>query len=125
VIDRAHREFTEEHLGFLSGIVKLYRGEALEGPDLENSLLKSTFPDGTYRDVAGLCKRATLEDIAAQGHSLNPGRYVGVTEKPADDFVFAEKLEELNEELEALNIEARALEEKIAENVAQLLEVMV
>jgi len=35
VIDRDHREFTEEHLGFLSGIVKLYRGEALEGPDLE------------------------------------------------------------------------------------------
>ena len=56
------------------------------------------------------------------GWSLNPGRYVGVAEKAADDFDFAEKLEELNEELEVLNSEARELEERIAANVAKLLE---
>jgi hypothetical protein len=33
----------------------------------------------------------------------------------------AAQLEELNEELEILNVEARGLEETIAENVAQLL----
>ncbi len=54
--------------------------------------------------------------------SLNPGRYVGVGERPPDDFVFAEKLEELNEELETLNAEARELETRIAENVTKLLE---
>ena len=64
---------------------------------------------------------ATLKEIEAQGWSLNPGRYVGVAEREADDFVFAEKLEELNEELEVLNAEARELEERIGENVAQLL----
>jgi len=53
---------------------------------------------------------------------LNSGRYVGVAEGEADDFDFKERLEELNEELETLNIEARGLEERIAENVAQLLE---
>jgi type I restriction enzyme M protein len=57
-----------------------------------------------------------------QGWSLNPGRYVGVAEKRQDDFDFAEKLEELNEELEVLNSEARELEERIAANVAKLLE---
>jgi type I restriction enzyme M protein len=67
---------------------------------------------------------ATLAEIEAQGWSLNPGRYVGVTEKAADDFDFAEKLEELNEELEVLNSEARELEERIGENVATLLEGM-
>jgi type I restriction enzyme M protein len=47
---------------------------------------------------------------------------VGVTERQeAEDFDFAERLEELNEELEVLNGEARELEERIAENVAQLL----
>ena len=75
-----------------------------------------------YRDVAGLCKVATRAEIATQGWSLNPGRYVGVAARAADEFVFAERLEELNEELEALNAEARALEERIALNVAQLLE---
>ena len=39
-----------------------------------------------------------------------------------DDIVFAERLEELNEELEVLNLEARELEERIAQNMAKLLE---
>jgi len=72
--------------------------------------------------VAGLCKVATLKEIEAQGWSLNPGRHVGVGERPPDDFDFAEKLEELNEELETLNAEARELEDRIAENVTKLLE---
>ncbi len=54
--------------------------------------------------------------------SLNSGRYVGVADKAPDDFIFAERLEELNEELEVLNSEARELEERIAANVAKLLE---
>jgi len=37
-------------------------------------------------------------------------------------FDFAERLEGLNEELEVLNSEARELEERIAGNVAKLLE---
>jgi type I restriction enzyme M protein len=37
--------------------------------------------------VAGLCKIATLDEIEAQGWSLNPGRYVGVAQrKEAEDF---------------------------------------
>jgi type I restriction enzyme M protein len=47
---------------------------------------------------------------------------VGVTEKAADDFDFYERLEELNEELERLNLEARELEEKIAEHIGKLLD---
>jgi type I restriction enzyme M protein len=82
----------------------------------------ATFPDDVYRDVPGLCKVATLAEIEAQGWSLNPGRYVGVAERPAEDFDFAERLQELSEELELLNAEARELEERIGENVVQLLE---
>ena len=79
------------------------------------------FPDGVYQDVKGLCKVATLKEIEAQGWSLNPGRYVGVAERDDDDVDFAERLEELNEELEILNSEARELEERIAHNVSELL----
>ena len=84
--------------------------------------MKEKLPKGKYADVAGLCKIASLGEIEAQGWSLNPGRYVGVAERAADDFEFAERLEELNEELETLNVEARELEDRIAENVAVLLE---
>ena len=63
-----------------------------------------------------------MAEIEAQGWSLNPGRYVGVTARAEEDFDFKERLEEQNEELESLNTEARELEERIAENVAKLLE---
>jgi type I restriction enzyme M protein len=122
-IDRAHREFAPEQVEFLANIVRLYRGEQVETTNGSAALLAEHFPDGVYADVPGLCKVATVADIAAQGWSLNPGRYVGVTARAADDFDFAERLEELNEELEVLNAEARELEERISENVARLLEV--
>lgn len=120
-IDRAHREFTPEQIEFLSNIVRLYRGEDVETENGSAKMLKEKFPKGKYVDVPGLCKAATVKEIESQRWSLNPGRYIGVGERPPDDFVFVEKLEELNEELEKLNIEARGLEERISDNVAKLL----
>ena len=120
-IDRAHREFTTEQIEYLGNIVRLYRGEEPEMANGSALLLEEHFPDGKYIDVPGLCKVATLEQIESQGWSLNPGRYVGVAEREADDFDFYERLEELNEELEVLNVEARELEKQIAENVSKLL----
>ncbi len=121
-IDRAHRDWTPAQIEFLANIVRLYRGEATENLHDSAELVAEYFPDGHYADIAGLCKVATKDDIEAQGWSLNPGRYVGVTARVEDEFDFKERLEELNEELETLNIEARELEERIAENIVKLLE---
>lgn len=116
----------------IATLARLYRGDDLNGFKLEESqfpnlteaqlaTLKSAIKNHKFADIAGLCKVATLKEVEAQGWSLNPGRYVGVTEKTADDVDFATRLEELNEELETLNAEARELEDKIAENVSSLL----
>lgn len=121
-IDRAHREFLPEQIEFLANIVRLYRGQKPENECGSGKLMKETFPKGKYVDVSGLCKVATLKEIEAQGWSLNPGRYVGLAETEDDGFDFGERLEELNEELEVLNSEARQLEERIGENVAKLME---
>jgi len=122
-IDRAHREFTPPQIEFLANIVRLYRGREIETGQGSAELMAEHFPEGAYRDVAGLCKVATLDEIEDQGWSLNPGRYVGVAEREEDaDFDFAEQLEALHEELEVLNAEAHELEERIAENVMTLLE---
>jgi type I restriction enzyme M protein len=120
-IDRAHRDFTPEQIEFIANIVRLYRGEAAESEAGSAYLMKEKFPKSSYADVAGLCKVATLAEIEAQGWSLNPGRYVGVAEREADAFEFMERMEELNEELETLNAKARELQERIAENVASIL----
>lgn len=120
-IDRAHREFTGEQIEFIANILRLYRGEEIEIVSGSKSLMDKHFPKGKYKDVPGLCKVASVKEISDQGHSLNPGRYVGVSEKGGEDFDFYERVEELNEELERWNIEARELEEIIAENVFMIL----
>ncbi len=140
-VDRAHREWTPAQIGFLANLVRLYRGEVPDytlGGDEAEAKLKEVFGspspagrgtkgEGTrafvYKDVAGLCRAATLKEIEAQGWSLNPGRYVGVAAGEAvSDEDFKEQLETLNEELETLNAQARELEQTIAGNVAEILE---
>jgi type I restriction enzyme M protein len=128
-IDRAHRDWTPAQIGFIANIVRLYRGEALDltlGGDEAQAKLQEVFGADVrvaYRDVPGLCKAATRDEIEAQGWSLNPGRYVGVAPGEAvSDEDFKEQLQALNEELETLNAQARELEATIAGNVAGLLE---
>lgn len=121
-VDRAHREFSEQQLEFLANIVRLYRDEKPENTHGSIAMLAERFPNNAYTDVPGLCKVATINEINAQGWSLNPVRYVGVAVGEPDDFDFKERLEELNEELEKLSTEAHDLEERIAENVSMLLQ---
>ncbi len=121
-IDRAHRDFLPEHIEFFGNIVRLYRGEQPEITNGSKALLAEKFPSLHYADVAGLCRVASLKDIEAQGWSLNPGRYVGVADRAPHEFDFAARLEELNEELEKLNVEAKELEERISRNVSTILE---
>ena len=127
-IDRAHREWTPAQIGFIANVVRLYRGEepdfTLGGDDAREKLTEVFGKKPAFADVPGLCKAATVEEIEAQGWSLNPGRYVGVAPgEEVSDEDFKEQLEELNEELEALNAEARELETTIAQNIVEILEV--
>jgi type I restriction enzyme M protein len=131
-VDRAHRDWAPAQIGFIANLVRLYRGEALEAPkvgaaETAAKLFEVFGQNGksgpAYRDVPGLCKVATIAEIEAQGWSLNPGLYIGVAPgEEVSDEDFKEQLETLNEELEALNGQARELEQTIAANVAGILE---
>ena len=121
-VSRAIREFAPEQLEFLANVVRLYRGEAPEFDAGSEAMLAECFPGGSYADLAGLCRSATLGEIEAQGWSLNPGRYVGVGARAADEFDFVERLEGLAEELEVLNAEAEELQLRISDNLPSLLE---
>jgi type I restriction enzyme M protein len=130
-IDRAHREWTPEQIFLLANIVRLYRGEkpdftlggekVIEKLFLALSVKGSDVLDLSYRDIPGLCKAATIDEVR-EGYSLNPGRYVGVAAgQVVSDESLKAKLEALNEELEKLNGEALELQQTIAGNVADLL----
>jgi type I restriction enzyme M protein len=121
-VTRAIREFAPEQLEFLANVVRLYRGQVPEFEADSKGAMGEWFAGKTYVDVAGLCKAATLQEIEVQGWSLNPGRYVGVGERAADGFDFVDRLEQLHEELELLNVEATDLQARVAENVVTLLD---
>jgi type I restriction enzyme M protein len=122
-VTRANRVFDPEHIEFLGNIVRLVRGEKVETEAGTAARMAEAFPDARYRDVPGLCKLSTRDDIKAQDWSLNPGRYVGVAPGQTHDAEeFKAKLDALQEELETLNTEAAQLQTRIAENVAELLE---
>ena len=71
--------------------------------------------------MPGLCKVATIDEIEAQGWSLNPGRYVGTEVEELDDEVFEEKLAAAHAELRALGSKARELQAGVDEVLGKLL----
>ena len=121
-VSRAIRDFLPEQIEFLANIVRLWRGEAVETEAGSKEMLQQHFPEGGYRDIAGVFKVAALDRIEAQGWSLNPGRYVGVGDRNVEDVDFVERFEFLAEELELLNIEAQELDAKITEGVSSILQ---
>ena len=69
--------------------------------------------EGQYQDVLGLCKIATIQEIAEKNYSLTPGAYVGVAEQEDDGVDFYERMNEIHAELAKLNQEANVLMEEI------------
>ena len=80
----------------------------------EREWLVSKFgEDGQYQDVLGLCKIATIQEIAEKNYSLTPGAYVGVAEQEDDGVDFHERMNEIHAELAKLNQEANTLMKEI------------
>lgn len=100
--DRVLRDFTKEDLEKISGTFRAWkRGEG-------------------YADVKGFCKSASLDEIAAHGHVLTPGRYVGAEDVEEDGEPFGEKMARLVKELEGQFEESARLEKEIRKNLKGL-----
>lgn len=99
-IDKSHREWTEEQVDEITSIVRSYRDEK-ESP--------------TYRDIKGLCKVVTIEEVAKNDFSLNPGRYVGsVSSKRKEIVPFGELLKKYNSFLSEQTRESNILDSQIS-----------
>ncbi|MCC7420982.1 MAG: SAM-dependent DNA methyltransferase [Planctomycetaceae bacterium] len=105
LVDRTHRELTDEQLARIAKTYHAWRGE--KGA-------------GKYADVPGFCKSATTEEIASHGHVLTPGRYVGAEEAETDGEPFDEKMQRLTNTLAAQFKESSRLEKTILKNLASL-----
>jgi type I restriction enzyme M protein len=73
-----------------------------------------------YEDVAGFCKRATLEDIRQYRHILTPGRYVGAAEAEDDGEPFEGKMKRLTAELREQTKQSAKLDKLIWANLEDI-----
>src|SRR5690606_25987857 len=115
-------DFSDDQLEGLTAIMNAFRNnepnfnrhaELVSASHKENNWLKTHFPKGTYQDVEGLCKIATLDEIKEQDYSLTPGRYVGVKIDIDMDFDYKGRMAEIHTELAKLNSEANTLMQQI------------
>jgi len=100
MIDRRHRELTDEEVKKISDVYHAWRGEG-----------------GKYEDVKGFCKAASLDEIRKHGHILTPGRYVGIEDVEEDDEEFEEKMQRLTAELSEQMRKGQELDEEVKKNL--------
>jgi type I restriction enzyme M protein len=105
MVDRTHRELTDEEIARIANTYHAWRGEK---------------EAGEYADVPGFCKSATLEDIRKHVHVLTPGRYVGAEAVEDDGEPFDEKMKRLVAQLREQQAEAAKLDAAIAANLREL-----
>lgn len=103
LIDRVHRELTDEDIAKISGTYHAWRGD-------KNA--------GEYSDVPGFCKAAVLDDIRKHGHVLTPGRYIDQEAAEKDAEPFEEKMARLVTQLEGQFAESARLEQEIRKNLS-------
>jgi len=106
MIDRVHRELTEEDIKKIADAYHAWRGDK----DCKAS----------YQDIPGFCKSATLDDIRRNNYILTPGRYVGSAPQEEDDEPFEEKMQRLVAQLREQQAEAAKLDAAIAKNLEEL-----
>ena len=86
----------------------------------EANWLYEKFGEGTYADVLGLCKVATISEIEERGWSLTPGAYVGVAPVEDDGVDFEERMSEIHRELLSLQAESNELMDTISQNMKEM-----
>jgi type I restriction enzyme M protein len=105
MVDRTHRELTDEDIARIADTYHAWRGE--KGA-------------GEYADVPGFCRSAPLDEVRKHGHVLTPGRYVGAEAQEDDGEPFDEKMRRFVAQLREQQAEAVRLDAAIAETLEEL-----
>lgn len=105
LVDRTHRELSDMEISNMARTYHAWRGG-------QNA--------GTYQDISGFCKSATLADVTSHGYILTPGRYVGAEEVEDDGEPFEEKMARLTGVLAQQFAESTRFEVAIRANLRRL-----
>ena len=105
LVDRVHRELTDEDIAKISGTYHGWRGDK---------------DAGEFANIPGFCMAARLDDVRKHGHVLTPGRYVGAGVAENDTELFEEKMGRLTVTLLAQQAEGTKLDAVIATNLKEM-----
>ena len=105
MVDRTHKELTDEDIARIAGSYHSWRGE----PDA-----------GAYQDVPGFCSSATADQISAHRFVLTPGRYVGTEAEDDDDEPIDKKIVRLKQDLYHAFDESVRLQALVRETLERL-----
>jgi type I restriction enzyme M protein len=114
LVDRTHRELTDDDLAKVAGTYHAWRGDSPDRHSRENG------NPAPYQDIPGFCKAAKLDDIRKHGYVLTPGRYVGAEAQEDDGEPFDEKMQRLVAQLREQQAESAKLDAAIAANLKEL-----
>jgi type I restriction enzyme M protein len=106
MVDRAHRELTEEDILEIANTYHSWRGDK----DCAQ----------VYEDIPGFCCSASVDDIRKSGYILTPGRYVGAAEVEDGDEPFEAKIARLTGELADMFAQSHELELEIRERLGAI-----
>ncbi len=104
MIDRTHRAFSKEDIKKIADTYHAYRGT--NGQE--------------YKDIAGFCKIAKLDEIAKNDYVLTPGRYVGLAKQKDDGVPYEVKMKQLTGELKEQFEESNELQAEIKDVLKEL-----
>jgi len=105
MVDRTHRELTDEDIRKIAGTYHAWRGDRTAGE---------------YADTPGFCRAAPIDEVRKHGHVLTPGRYVGAEAQEDDGEPFDAKMKRLTAQLRRQMEEGRKLDAAIEENLKGL-----
>ncbi len=123
MVNRTNRDLTDADIATISETYHAWRGDLIASqpaPDGQHRRVADEKPKPEYIDIPGFCKSATIEEIAAHGYVLTPGRYVGTEGVEEDGEPFEEKMPRLVAELQAQFVESADLEHAITANLERL-----
>ena len=73
-----------------------------------------------YKDVAGFCKSANIQEVRKNNYILTPGRYIDFKEVAEDGVAFDEKMQQLTATLKEQMQKAVSLDNEIKKNLEKI-----
>jgi type I restriction enzyme M protein len=105
MIDRVHRELTDEDIQHIANTYHVWRGDT---------------GAHKYADTSGFCKSAELDQIRTHEYVLTPGRFVGALDSESDDQPFEDRMRSLAALLRTQQAESARLDQRIGSSMKEL-----